>query len=382
MQSGLAARVEEFQHALGRHRLAGRDARAASAADAGRRGALAGQLAQHAETLGRGRRDLAAATAVARPRARASPKQPAGADRRSLRPQRSVRGDARRALPPTSRTASPGRRRARRRSAPRSPRPPGARRSPSPDSSKPFATPPPRSANAPRRALQATIEQTNAQLSGALDQAADRFRQSVARGEGDGEPGSARARRDAAGTAPRRARSAAGDERDRRGDAAGRFRPDPGAEGACVRWCRTRARPSTSPSPSPLAARDRRGAGARFDTAPAARRRNDDARPRAPSPRETALARVAEAIASPVIEGPATGLIGSLSEPTSAARPRLRRSSRPAHGRPRRRPRRRPPARPPTAARRDGSRTCSPPPRATSRQPPPRRTDRRRRSTR
>ena len=65
----------------------------------------------------------------------------------------------------------------------------------------------------------------------------------VGRGsEGDGEPGPARARRDAAGTAPRRARTAAGDERDGRGDASRRLGPDPGVEGARRAGVRIRRR--------------------------------------------------------------------------------------------------------------------------------------------
>ncbi len=82
------------------------------------------------------------------------------------------------------------------------------------------------------QSLQTAIDQTNAQLTSALDQRRRTVPPVGRRGEGDGEPGPARPRRDPAGTAPRRAGAAAGDERDRRGDAPRRVGPDPGAERA------------------------------------------------------------------------------------------------------------------------------------------------------
>ena len=310
VQSGLATRVDEFQQALG--------AIASQVATLGRiststqsdAGALAGQLAQHGETLAAVGRDLARQQHVLD-----LALEHRQTSLEALIGDLSGRGEAFEAtLGRFAANVEDSFIRAQARAQEISATLASATRGASIAVAGQFESIRDSAAKERERTaqtLQSTIEQTNSQLTGALDHAADRFRQSVA--EVKEMASQVQRELDETRQELRRGVLELPQETTETAEAMRRVVSDQIKalkELAALVSDSGAAFDVAEPSPLAVAV----GAGPRFDK-PQPRAAETAARSlETPPLRETALARVAEAIASPVPEGPALGLTGPDSE--------------------------------------------------------------------
>ena len=314
VQSGLAARVDDFQQALGAIASQVAALGQISSATQSDAGALAGQLAQHAETLAAVGRDLT--------------EQQRSIDRALEQRQSSLQGlisdlagrsEAFEAtLGRFAANVEDSFARAQARAQEISATLASATRGASIAVAGQFETIRDNAAKERERTaqtLQATLEQTNAQLSGALENAAGRFRQSV--DEVKEMAGQVQRELDETRQELRRGVLDLPRETSETTEAMRRVVSD-------QIWALKELAALVADSggafdvaePAPLVAATAAGAGAaapRFEPPQPPRRDETNLRTlEAPSPRETALARIGEAIAPQVIESPPQGLIGTM----------------------------------------------------------------------
>ena len=162
--------------------------------------------------------------------------------------------------------------------------------------------------------LQATLEQTNVQLAGALEQAAGQFRQSV----DEVKEMASQVQRELDETR-RELRRGVLDLPQETSETAEAMRRVVSDQIRALKELAALVANSGGAfdvaEPAPPVAATAVGAGARFDQPQPPRGAETNLRSlEAPSPRETALARIGEAIAPPAIESPPPGLIGSVSD--------------------------------------------------------------------
>ena len=313
VQSGLAARVDEFQHALGAIASQVATLGRISSATQSDAGALAGQLAQHAETLAAVGRDL-----TQQQRSLDLALEHRKSSLQALIGDLAGRSEAFEAtLGRFAANVEDSFARAQARAQEISATLASATRGASIAVAGQFETIRDTAAKERERTaqtLQATLEQTNAQLSGALDNAADRFRQSV----GEVKEMASQVQRELDETRQELRRGVL-DLPQETSETAEAMRRVVSDQIRALKELAALVADSGAAfdvaEPAPLAAATAARRWRALRQAPAARRARPTLRSlEAPSPRETALARVAEAIAPPVIEGPRAGLIGSIPE--------------------------------------------------------------------
>ncbi len=313
VQSGLAARVDEFQHALGAIASQVTALGRISSATQSDAGALAGQLAQHAETLGAVGRDL-----TEQQRSLDLALEHRQSSLQALIGDLAGRSEAFEAtLGRFAANVEDSFARAQARAQEISATLASATRGASIAVAGQFETIRDTAAKERERTaqtLQATLEQTNAQLSGALEHAAGRFRQSV--DEVREMASQVQRELDETRQELRRGVLDLPQETSETADAMRRVVSDQ------IRALKELAALVADlggafdvAEPAPLVAATAVGAGARFDPPQPPRGAETNLRSlEAPLPRETALARVGEAIAPSAIESPPPGLIGSVSD--------------------------------------------------------------------
>ena len=313
VQSGLAARVDEFQHALGAIASQVATLGRISAATQSDAGAVAAQLAQHAETLAAVGRDL-----TQQQRALDFALEHRQSSLQALIGDLSGRSEAFEAtLGRFAANVEDSFARAQARAQEISATLASATRGASIAVAGQFETIRDTAAKERERTaqtLQATLEQTSTQLSSALEHAADRFRQSV--GEVKEMASQVQRELDETRQELRRGVLDLPQETSETAEAMRRVVSDQiRALKELAALVANSGAPFDVAEPAPLAAATAVGAGARFDKPQPRAAETTVLSLEAPMPRETTLTRVAEAIASPVVENPAPGLIGEVSPP-------------------------------------------------------------------
>ena len=311
VQSGLAARVDEFQHALGAIASQVATLGRISATTQSDAGAVAAQIAQHAETLAAAGRDL-----TQQQRSLDFALEHRQSSLQALIGDLSGRSEAFEAtLGRFAANVEDSFARAQARAQEISATLASATRGASIAVAGQFETIRDTAAKERERTaqtLQATLEQTNTQLAGALEHAADRFRQSV----GEVKEMASQVQRELDETRQELRRGVL-DLPQETSETAEAMRRVVSDQIRALKELAALVADSGAPfdvaEPAPLAAATAVGAGIRFDKPQPRAAETTVLSLEPPMPRETTLAQVAGAV--PVVENPAQGLIGEVSPP-------------------------------------------------------------------